>query len=80
TKFYRAGTMFCTYFTNKEVCDYATAKTADTAKFSRFFTGMLDRGVNIAPSQFEAGFMSLAHSESDIEKTARAAYESLKRC
>lgn len=79
TKFYRAGTMFCTYFTNKEVCDYATAKTADTAKFSRFFSGMLDRGVNIAPSQFEAGFMSLAHSESDIEKTARAAYESLKR-
>ncbi|KAF0146477.1 MAG: glutamate-1-semialdehyde 2 1-aminomutase [Nitrospirae bacterium] len=79
TKFYRAGTMFCTYFTNKEVYDYATAKTADTAKFSRFFSGMLDRGVNIAPSQFEAGFMSLAHSESDIEKTARAAYESLKR-
>ncbi|MFA4828512.1 MAG: glutamate-1-semialdehyde 2,1-aminomutase [Thermodesulfovibrionales bacterium] len=79
TRFYRAGTMFCTYFTNKEVYDYATAKTSDTAKFSRFFTGMLDRGVNIAPSQFEAGFMSLAHSESDIENTARAAYESLKR-
>ena len=79
TKFYRAGTMFCTYFTNKEVYDYATAKTSDTAKFSRFFTGMLDRGVNIAPSQFEAGFMSLAHSESDIEKTVMAAYESLKR-
>ncbi len=79
TKFYRAGTMFCTYFTNKEVYDYSTAKTADTAKFSRFFSGMMDRGVNIAPSQFEAGFMSLAHSESDIEKTARAAYESLKR-
>ena len=80
TRFYRAGTMFCTYFTNKEVYDYGTAKTSDTAKFSRFFSGMLDRGVNIAPSQFEAGFMSLAHSESDIEKTARAAYESLKRC
>ncbi|MBI5205509.1 MAG: glutamate-1-semialdehyde 2,1-aminomutase [Nitrospirae bacterium] len=79
TRFYRAGTMFCTYFTNKEVYDYATAKTADTAKFSRFFSGMLDRGVNIAPSQFEAGFMSLAHSASDIEKTVRAAYESLKR-
>lgn len=79
TRFYRAGTMFCTYFTNKEVYDYATAKTSDTAKFSWFFTGMLDRGVNIAPSQFEAGFMSLAHSEKDIENTARAAYESLKR-
>jgi len=79
TKFYRAGTMFCTYFTAREVYDYSTAKTADTAKFSRFFSGMLDRGVNIAPSQFEAGFMSLAHSEKDIENTVRAAYESLKR-
>lgn len=79
TKFYRAGTMFCTYFTDREVYDYATAKTADTAKFAKFFMGMLKRGVNLAPSQFEAGFMSLAHSESDIEKTAKAAYESLKR-
>lgn len=80
TRFYRAGTMFCTYFTDKEVFDYQTAKTSDTAKFSRFFSGMLKRGINIAPSQFEAGFMSLAHTERDIEKTVKAAYESLKKC
>jgi glutamate-1-semialdehyde 2,1-aminomutase len=70
--------MFCTYFTDKDIFDYNSAKTSDTAKFARFFTGMLNRGVNIAPSQFEAGFISLAHSEKDIEKTVRAAYESLK--
>lgn len=78
TKFYRAGTMFCTYFTGKEVIDYTTAKTADTEKFAKFFRGMLQRGINLAPSQFEAGFTSLAHSEKDIEKTAKAAYEALK--
>lgn len=78
TRFYRAGTMFCTYFTGREVVDYATAATSDTAKFGRFFTGMLRRGVNLAPSQFEAGFISLAHSAADVARTARAAYETLK--
>ncbi|MBI4684747.1 MAG: glutamate-1-semialdehyde 2,1-aminomutase [Nitrospirae bacterium] len=80
TRFYRAGTMFCTYFTDRDVFDYKTAKTSDTAKFSRFFSGMLRRGINLAPSQFEAGFMSLAHTEKDIEKTVRAAYSSFKEC
>jgi glutamate-1-semialdehyde 2,1-aminomutase len=75
TKFYRAGTMFCTYFTDREVVDYNTAKMSDTSKFSRFFWGMLKRGINLAPSQFEAGFISVAHSKQDIEKTVRAAYE-----
>jgi glutamate-1-semialdehyde 2,1-aminomutase len=78
TKFYRAGTMFCTYFTDQEVVDFATAKTSDTKKFAKFFAGMLKRGVYLAPSQFEAGFISLAHSGADIEKTAEAAYESLR--
>jgi glutamate-1-semialdehyde 2,1-aminomutase len=78
TRFYRAGTMFCNYFTDTNVIDYKTAKTSDTSKFSRFFSGMLRRGINLAPSQFEAGFISLAHTEKDIEKTVRAAYESLK--
>ncbi len=78
TRFYRAGTMFCTYFTDSEVFDYKTAKSADTAKFSKFFAGMLNRGINIAPSQFEAGFISLAHTEKDVEKTVKAAYESFK--
>lgn len=79
TRFYRAGSMFCTYFTDGDVTDYATAKKADALKFSRFFSEMLERGVNIAPSQFEAGFMSLAHTEKDIEATVIAAYESLKK-
>ena len=77
TRFYRAGTMFCTYFTNTDVIDYKTAKTSDTARFSRYFSAMLKKGVYIAPSQFEAGFISLAHTEKDIEKTVKAAYESL---
>jgi glutamate-1-semialdehyde 2,1-aminomutase len=80
TKFYRAGTMFCTYFTEKEVTDYATAKTSDTGKFASFFRGMLRRGINIAPSQFEAGFISLAHTKKDIDKTIQAAYEAMKGC
>jgi glutamate-1-semialdehyde 2,1-aminomutase len=78
TRFYRAGSMFCSYFTDKEVIDYKTAKNSDTAKFARFFCAMLGRGINLAPSQFEAGFMSTAHSNKDIEKTAKAAYESFK--
>jgi len=79
TKFYRAGTMFCTYFTDTDVVNYKTAKTSDTAIFSKFFSLMLEKGIYIAPSQFEAGFTSLAHSEKDIEKTAKAAYYSFKR-
>ena len=79
TKFYRAGTMFCTYFTDKAVVDYATAKNSDTEKFARFFSNMLESGINLAPSQFEAGFISLAHSQQDIKKTARAAYEAFRK-
>jgi glutamate-1-semialdehyde 2,1-aminomutase len=79
TRFYRAGSMFCTYFTDAEVFDYTSAKTADTGKFSKFFTEMLQRGVNLAPSQFEAGFMSLAHTDKDIENTVKAAYEAFKK-
>lgn len=78
TRFYRAGTMFCTYFTGKDVLDYDTAKLSDTGKFARFFMGMLERGINLAPSQFEAGFISLAHTSLDISKTAKAAYEALR--
>ena len=77
-KFYRAGTMFCTYFTDREVTDYETAKLSDTARFGRFFSGMLDRGIYLAPSQFEAGFISIAHSAADINSTIRAAYATLK--
>ncbi|MCS7164114.1 MAG: glutamate-1-semialdehyde 2,1-aminomutase [Thermodesulfovibrio sp.] len=77
-KFYRAGTMFCTYFTENEVIDAKTAKTSDTEKFKKFFLGMLKNGIYLAPSQFEAGFISLAHSEKDIEKTIKVAYKIFK--
>ncbi|MBI3593197.1 MAG: glutamate-1-semialdehyde 2,1-aminomutase [Nitrospirae bacterium] len=77
TRFYRAGTMFCTYFTDKDVVDYATAKTSNTEKFSMFFRGMLNSGISLAPSQFEAGFISLAHTEADIDKTVSVAYKTL---
>ena len=78
TKFYRAGTMFCTYFTDKDVVDYKTAKTSDTERFARFFMSMLNYGIYLAPSQFEAGFISLAHSKADIDKTVKAAYRTFK--
>ncbi len=79
TRFYRAGSMFCTYFTDTDVSDYRTAKTSDTEKFSKFFSRMLERGINLAPSQFEAGFMSLAHTEKDIENTVKAAFDTFKK-
>ncbi len=77
TRFYRAGSMFCTYFTDTDVVDYKTAKTSNKESFSEFFRGMLDQGINLAPSQFEAGFISLAHTKADIDKTAGAAYKVL---
>jgi glutamate-1-semialdehyde 2,1-aminomutase len=58
--------------TGQPVTDYASASTSDTAKFRRYFHAMLDAGVYIAPSQFEAGFVSTAHTDSDIERTIEA--------
>ena len=78
TKFYRAGTMFCTYFTKKDVYNFDDAAKTDMAAFSKFFIKMLDQGVNLAPSGYESGFMSLAHSQADINRTARAAYQAFK--
>ncbi len=73
----RVGSMLTGFFTDKPVTDYASAKTADTARYARFFHGMLDRGVYLAPSQFEAAFVSLAHSEPDLDEAARCATEAL---
>ncbi len=75
TRFYRAGSMFCTYFTDEDVFDYSSAKQSNLAQFSQFFAHMLHSGINLAPSQFEAGFMSLSHTKANIEKTIRSAYE-----
>jgi len=77
-KFYRAGAMFCTYFTDKEIYNFTDAAKTDMAAFAKFFRGMLERGINLAPSGYESGFMSLAHTTADINKTARAAYESFR--
>ncbi|WP_208339503.1 glutamate-1-semialdehyde 2,1-aminomutase [Aetokthonos hydrillicola] len=65
--------MFGLFFTNGPVHNYENAKKSDTAKFGRFHRGMLEHGIYLAPSQFEAGFTSLAHTEEDIEQTLQAA-------
>jgi glutamate-1-semialdehyde 2,1-aminomutase len=74
----RVGSMLSTFFTEKEVWDYASAKTSDTARYARFFREMLSRGVYLAPSQFEAAFVSLAHSEEDLETTREAISSAMK--
>ena len=75
----RVGSMFCTFFSGERVVDYASAKRADTNRYALFFRVMLANGVYLAPSQFEAGFLSLAHSEQDIERTVQAAEEAFAR-
>jgi glutamate-1-semialdehyde 2,1-aminomutase len=73
----RVGSMLTAFFTEGPVVDYASAKRADTARYGRFFHAMLDRGVFLAASQFEAAFVSLAHSEQDLDAAARACREAL---
>ncbi len=69
----RAGSMLCTFFTGKAVVDYDTACTADAGKYAAFFKSMLEQGVYLAPSQFEAVFVSLAHTDEQIDCTVEAA-------
>lgn len=75
----RIGSMMCTFFTETEVVDYETAATSDTETYSRFFWGMIEEGCYFAPSQFEAAFVSVAHTETDIEKTVEAARKVAKK-
>jgi glutamate-1-semialdehyde 2,1-aminomutase len=77
-QFKRIGSMFCGYFTEHPVHNLADAMTSDRARFSRFFHGMLEAGIYLAPSQFEAGFISTAHTPEDIERTVSAAARVLK--
>lgn len=72
-QFQRIGSMFCGYFNSRPVHNLADAMTSDRARFAKYFHGMLNEGVYLAPSQFEAGFMSTAHSAEDIAHTLRAA-------
>ena len=71
----RVGSMFTYFFTDQPVTDWDSAKKSDTRRFAKFFHWMLERGVYLAPSQFEAAFLSAAHSDADIDATIAAARE-----
>ncbi len=72
----RVGSMMTWFFTDQEVTDYESAKTSNTARFGKFFHAMLERGVYLPPSQYEALFVSAAHTQADIDRTVEAAAES----
>ena len=78
-QFNRCGSMFCGYFTNVPVHNLADALQSDRERFKKYFHGMLQAGVYLAPSQFEAGFISTAHSPADIEATITAAARVMKQ-
>ena len=69
--------MFCLFFTDGEVYDLASAQASDRAAFARFFHACLDGGVYFAPSQFEAGFISTAHTDADMARTEEVATHAL---
>lgn len=74
----RSGSMMCMFFTEELVSDYKTAIKSDTSLYAAYFHEMLNRGIYLAPAQFEAMFISTAHSDDDLNKTIKAHYESLK--
>jgi glutamate-1-semialdehyde 2,1-aminomutase len=78
-QFNRIGSMFCGYFAEQPVHNLSDAMKSDRERFAKFFRGMLDEGIYLAPSQFEAGFISTAHSAADIETTIKAARSVLLR-
>lgn len=73
-----AGSLMCPFFTDKKVENYNDAKTSDTKAYAKYFNSMEERGIYIAPSQFEAMFVSYAHSDEDINETLKAVEESIK--
>ena len=74
----RVGSMLSAFFTGTKVTDYATACSSNTGHFSHYFKSMLENGIYIAPSQFEAAFVSTAHSENDIKQTIESAGNAFK--
>jgi glutamate-1-semialdehyde 2,1-aminomutase len=74
----RVGSMACMFFTEQPVTDFKSAVSSDTALYGKYFHGMLKRGIYLAPAQFEAIFISAAHSDEDLDKTIKANYETLK--
>jgi len=77
-QFLRCGAMFCCYFTDLPVHDLADAMKSDRDRFARYFHRMLDGGISLAPSQFEAGFLCTAHTPADIERTVEAAARAVR--
>jgi len=75
----RVGSMFCAFFTKGEVRDWTSAALCDTKAFAKYFMGMLNEGIYLAPSQFETAFVSAAHTEADIERTISAAARCFKQ-
>jgi len=78
-QFNRAGSMFTWFFAGEPVTDWDSASKSDTKAFGKFFRAMLDAGIYLPPSQFEAAFLSVAHSEDDIQKTIAAAKTAFSR-
>lgn len=76
----RVGSIMTLFFTELPVTSFDAANACDQDLFARYFREMLNRGVYLAPSQFEAAFVSLAHSDADIDETIKANYEALKAC
>ena len=77
-QFNRCGSMFCAYFAGQPVHNLADALKSDRQRFKNYFHGMLSQGVYLAPSQFEAGFLSTAHTQADLEQTVDAAARLLR--
>lgn len=78
TQFTRVGSMFSMFFTDQKIENFGSVKTCDTEFFKRYFNGLLEEGIYIAPSQFEAGFMSAIHSDEEIDQTIDASLKALK--
>ena len=76
-RFNRVGSMFCLFFTDKEIVNLDSVMTADTAAFRKFFTAVLEQGVYLAPSPYETGFISVAHGEDEISRTLDVMAEAL---
>ena len=77
--FTRVGSMFSMFFTDQEIISFDSVKTSDTELFKRYFNAMLEEGIYIAPSQFEAGFMSAVHTNDDIDQTIAAQSRALQK-
>ncbi len=75
----RVGSMLTLFFTDREVVDFDPAKTSDTQKFTQYFNSMLESGIDLPPSQFESCFVSMAHTQSDLDRTIEANSAALKK-